>query len=87
MTQVTLQQIAIALMLLGLGVPLYTFFSPKSELTELKAKFLSTEAILNRAYRQRDTFLAHLVHHLIMLIYRRKHVQRAWLVEKEHESQ
>ena len=83
MTQVNLQQIAIALMLLGVGVPLYTFFSPKSELAELKAKFLSTEAILERAYRQRDTFLAHPLHHLGMLIYRTKRIQRAWHVNGE----
>lgn len=83
MTQVNLRQIAIALMLLGLGVPMYTFFSPKSELAELKAKFLSTEAILERAYRQRDTFLAHPLHHLIMLIYRIKRIQRAWKVNRK----
>jgi APA family basic amino acid/polyamine antiporter len=82
MTQVNLQQIAIALMLLGVGVPLYTFFSPKSELAELKAKFLSTEAILERTYRQRDTFLAYPVHHVIMLIYRIKRIQRAWHVNE-----
>lgn len=82
MLQVSLQQIVIALILLGLGIPLYAFFSPKSELAELKEKFLSTGAILERAYRQRDTFLAHLVHHLITLIYRIKHIQRAWHVNE-----
>jgi Tfp pilus assembly protein PilE len=74
---------AIALMLLGVGVPLYTFFSPKSELAELKAKFLSTEATLERAYRQRDTFVAHPLHHLGMLIYRTKRIQGAWHVNEE----
>jgi len=87
MTQVNLQQIAIALVLLGLGVPLYSFFSPKSELAELKVSFLSTEAILERVYQQRDAFLAHLVHHFVMLIYRARHIQRAWHVKGEHESE
>lgn len=82
MTQVNLQQTAIALTLIGVGVPLYAFLSPKSELADLKATFLSTEAILERTYHQRDTFLAHPLHHLIMLIYRIKHIKRAWHVNE-----
>jgi amino acid transporter len=83
MTQVSLQQIAISFVLLGLGVPLYAFFSPKSELAELKVEFLSTEAILVRAYHQGDTFLAHALRHLGMLIYRIKRIQRAWQIHEE----
>ena len=83
MTQVSLQQIAISFVLLGLGVPLYAFFSPKSELAELKAQFLSTDAILERAYHQGDTFLAHALRHLGMLIYRIKRIQRAWQIHEE----
>jgi amino acid transporter len=88
MTQVSLQQIAISLVLLGIGVPLYAFFSPKSELAELKAQFLSTQAILQRAYRQQDNFLAHVLRHFdAWLIYRIKHIQRAWNVhEREVEA-
>jgi APA family basic amino acid/polyamine antiporter len=83
MTQVSLQQIAISFVLLGIGVPVYTFFSPKSELAELKAQFLSTQAILQRAYRQQDNFLAHVLRHLdVWLIYRLKHIQRAWDVRE-----
>jgi APA family basic amino acid/polyamine antiporter len=79
MTQVSLQQIAISLVLLGIGVPVYTFFSPKSELAELKAEFLSTQAILQRAYRQQNTFLAHVLRHFdLWVIYRIRHIQRAW---------
>jgi amino acid transporter len=82
-TQVSLQQIAISLVLLGIGVPLYAFFSPKSELAELKAEFLSTQAILERAYHQGDTFLAHALRHFdVWLIYRIKHIQRAWNVHE-----
>jgi len=84
MTQVGLQQIAISLVLMGVGVPLYAFFSPKSELAELKAEFLSTDAILERAYHQGDTFLAHAIQHFnVWLVYRIKHIQRAWNI---HES-
>jgi amino acid transporter len=84
MTQVALRQIAISLVLMGVGVPLYAFFSPKSELAELKAQFLSTDAILERAYHQGDTFLAHAIQHFdVWFVYRIKHIQRAWNV---HES-
>jgi len=83
MTQVSLLEIAISLVLLGIGVPVYTFFSPKSELAELKAEFLSTEAILKRAYDQGDTFLAHALQHFdVWVIYRIKHIQRAWDVHE-----
>jgi APA family basic amino acid/polyamine antiporter len=83
MTQVSLRQIAISLVLLGVGVPVYTFFSPKSELAELKAEFLSTQAILQRAYHQENTFLAHALRHFdVWVIYRIKHIQRAWNVHE-----
>jgi APA family basic amino acid/polyamine antiporter len=83
MTQVGWQQIATSLALLGVGVPVYTFFSPKSELTELKAGFLSTQAILQRSYHQGDTFLANALRHFdLWVIYRIKHIQRAWDVQE-----
>lgn len=51
--------ILISLALLGVGVPIYAFFSPQKELTELKEAFLSAEAISSRAYRQGERFLAY----------------------------
>ncbi len=51
--------ILISLVLLGVGVPVYTFFSPKKESEELRAVFLSAEAISERAYRQGRRFLAY----------------------------
>ncbi len=51
--------ILISLVLLGVGVPVYTFFSPKKESEELRAAFLSAEAISERAYRQGRRFLAY----------------------------
>lgn len=51
--------ILISLILLGAGVPIYAFFSPKQESAELKAAFLSTEAVSERAYRQGRRFLAY----------------------------
>ncbi len=51
--------ILISLVLLGAGVPIYVFFSPKKESAELKAAFLSAEAVSARAYRQARRFLAY----------------------------
>lgn len=51
--------ILISLVLLGVGVPVYTFFSPKKESEELRAAFLSAEAVSERAYRQGRRFLAY----------------------------
>ncbi len=51
--------ILISLVLLGAGIPIYTFFSPKKESEELKEAFLSAEAISERAYRQGRRFIAY----------------------------
>lgn len=51
--------IAISLVLLAAGVPVYTFFSPRKELRELKEAFLSAEAVSRRAYLQSQRFLAY----------------------------
>jgi amino acid transporter len=51
--------IAISLVLLAVGVPIYTFFSPRKELADLKAAYLSAEAISRRAVQQGERFLAY----------------------------
>src|SRR5437870_4634922 len=51
--------IGISLVLLAIGIPIYTFFSPQKELVELKDAFWSTEAISRRAYLQGQRFLAY----------------------------
>jgi len=81
MTQVTPEQTLVSLVLLAIGVPVYTFFSPKKELHELKEAFLSREAILERTFHQEKVFLAYAMRSIKLLIYRRKGVQRAWIVE------
>ncbi len=52
-------QMAISIVLFAVGIPVYTFFSPKKELEGLKALFLSREAILERARQQATRFLAY----------------------------
>jgi basic amino acid/polyamine antiporter, APA family len=71
-------EILISLVLLAVGVPVYTFFSPKKELAEAKAEFYSTEAVLTRAAVQNVKFLAHPLHHLKLLIYRKRNVEPAF---------
>src|SRR5213594_2069725 len=51
--------IEISLILLAIGIPVYTFFSPRKELVELKDAFLSADAISRRAYLQGQRFLAY----------------------------
>jgi APA family basic amino acid/polyamine antiporter len=63
-TQCTTTQIAIGALLLVAGVPIYIWYSPKKELTELKSSLLSPQATLKRIYEQEHVFLAHLILHL-----------------------
>jgi amino acid transporter len=69
-TQCTIPQIAIGLILLFVGVPIYIKYSPKKEITDLKNALLSKDSILERAYRQEEKFLAHLLYH-IKRVYRK----------------
>lgn len=63
--------IAIAVVLLAVGIPIYVFFSPRKELEDLKAAFLSADAISTRAYRQGRRFLAFPLVELRELLHRR----------------
>src|SRR2546426_2619073 len=63
--------IGISLVLLAIGVPIYTFFSPQKELTELKDAFWSPEAISRRAYLQGQRFLAYPLRAIKRLLRRR----------------
>jgi amino acid transporter len=63
-SQCTIDQIAIGLVLLFVGIPIYIRYSPKKEMTDLKKALLSRESILERAYKQEEKFLAHLLRHI-----------------------
>ena len=83
MTQVNLQQVLISALLFGIGVPVYVLFAPKKEVTALKKDFLSRDAILERAYRQGEVYLANVVRHVKRRVYRAKHIQEAWKIQEE----
>ena len=78
-------EIAVSLAVLAVGVLVYAYFSPKRELAEAKASFLSEEEILRRAARQRTTFLAHPIFHLKLMIYRRRKIKPAIFVTPEDD--
>ncbi|MGD0330869.1 MAG: amino acid permease [Nitrososphaeria archaeon] len=69
-TQCTPIQIALGLVMLSIGVPIYIKYSPKKEIPELKEELLSRESRLRRAASQEENFLAHLLWH-IKIYYRR----------------
>lgn len=54
--------IGVALILLG--IPLYVYFSPKTDATHLKELFTSEEAALLRATENQNNFLAHAIRHI-----------------------
>jgi APA family basic amino acid/polyamine antiporter len=62
-TQCSLEQIAIGVLLLLFGIPIYIKFSPKKELTEAKQLLTSNQNVFRRLYRQEHVFLAHVLYH------------------------
>jgi APA family basic amino acid/polyamine antiporter len=69
-SQCTITQIAIGLTLLLVGIPIYIKYSPKKEMTELKETLFSRDSVIERAYRQEERFLAHILRH-IKRVYRK----------------
>jgi len=53
----------IGIVLLICGIPLYVFFSPKTDIHHLKELFLSEESVLLRQFQWTDRFLAHFLVH------------------------
>ena len=70
-TQCSFNQIALGLVLLFVGVPIYIKYSPKKEIAELKQALMSPESILKTAHAQEERFLAHVLKH-IKNFYRRR---------------
>jgi APA family basic amino acid/polyamine antiporter len=70
-SQCGIDQIVVGLVLVLLGVPVYVKYSPKKEMAELKEELLSTEFMLQRAYRQEERFLAYMLRRLKRLYEKR----------------
>ena len=63
-TQCTITQIFIGVIILLLGVPIYIAFTPKKELSILKEELFSQRAQLEEMKRLDERFLAHLLSHI-----------------------
>ena len=63
-TQCTLTQIVLGVLLLLVGVPIYIKYSPRKEIAELKQELLSREAVLKRTHEEEQRFLAHALQHI-----------------------
>jgi predicted membrane channel-forming protein YqfA (hemolysin III family) len=63
-TQCTITQFVLGLVLLAVGVPIYVKFSPKKEIADLKKELISRESRLRKAYDQEQVLLAHVLHHI-----------------------
>jgi len=83
-TQCTITQIALGLVLLTVGVPIYIKFSAKKEINELKEGLISRESRLRKAYDQEQVFLAHAIHH-VKNFYRRV-TRRKQIAEETHQT-
>jgi len=63
-TQCSLSQISVGILLLIVGIPIYVKYSPKKELTEVKQSLLSKQNIFHRIYKQEHVFLTNIIYHL-----------------------
>ena len=63
-TQCTATQILLGMIMLFAGIPIYVRFTPKKELKELKEILVSKDFALDKAYKEEEKFLAHLLHHI-----------------------
>jgi len=62
--------IILGITIILIGIPLYTFFSPKTDIHHLKQLFLSEEAIFFRRMKRKEKFLANFIR-LLHLGYKR----------------
>ncbi|MGZ4918462.1 MAG: APC family permease [Halobacteriota archaeon] len=53
--------VILGLITVAIGIPIYAFYSPRSEVGALKATFYSTEAVLRRVARTQRVFLGYLL--------------------------
>ncbi|HXX87587.1 MAG TPA: amino acid permease [Candidatus Acidoferrum sp.] len=69
-TQCSLTQISLGLILLLIGIPIYVKYTPKKEIAELKQVLLNPQNIAKRLEDREHVFLANLLRH-IKKLYRR----------------
>jgi len=77
-SQSTIEQIAVGLVLLMVGPLIYFKYTPRKELEDLKKALLSEASILERTYGQENVFLAHLLRHVKRAYRRITGKRQAW---------
>ncbi len=77
-SQCSLVQILIGVLLLLAGIPIYMKFSPKKELTEVKNTLLDRQVVLRRLYAQERVFLAHALSHVKRAYRRLTRKKQTW---------
>jgi amino acid transporter len=63
-SQCTVFQIMLGVVLIIVGIPIYVRYAPKKEIPELKSKLYSRQSVLKRVEREEQKFLAHLLAHI-----------------------
>jgi APA family basic amino acid/polyamine antiporter len=76
--QCDIGQLLVGILLLGIGVPLYVFYSPKSFREEEREVLLSEEHMLQQVYDREHRYLANLLRHVKRLYRRLKGHEQAW---------
>jgi amino acid transporter len=80
------KNIVVSAAMLLVGVPIYVAFTPRRELSDLKASFLSREAVLRRAYEQGEQFLAYPWRRLAWIYYRFRGRAKPWVVSRKTKA-
>jgi amino acid transporter len=70
MTQCTVEQIILGVVMILIGIPIYAKYAPKKALPELKSEYYSKSSIFKRMEREEHKLFAHLLFH-IKILYRR----------------
>lgn len=82
-SQCGINQIAAGFLMLLAGIPIYIKYSPKKELTDVKNALITKEAVLQRAYRQEDRFLAHALRHIKVAYRKIRGKEQTWKTDDQ----
>ena len=78
-SQSGLMNVAAGIVVLAIGLPIYIFFSPKSEIKEAKEFLMKEENLLKRRLEKENVFLARAVKHLKIHSRKRKKIYKKLL--------
>ncbi len=76
--QCTLDQLFVGILILGLGVPVYVVYSPKSFREREREVLLSRERVLEQIYDREHRYLANLLRHIKRLYRRMRGRTQTW---------